>query len=372
MADLYHDGNRQLQDRFDTRRLADRIEERISRDRFDDDDRAFIESRDMFFLATADEDGMPQCSYKGGEPGFVRVVDERTLAFPSYDGNGMYLSLGNLLRNPQVGILFIDFASPKRLRVNGIASIDEHDPLLAAYPEAQLVVRVRARDVLPNCPRYVHRMELVERSRFVPHDDARDADSRLEAARVVARRRCPQRTIPRADRGACSRTEVSGSRSRPIEAGLGRALLESSGTSATTLVGRARSRRSDRRPAARRARPCRRPLARPLRSPGSGSGGTMSSRSPWTRSVRDAERQQRRRRGRGVALRDLVGLPPRSAWQAPPPRPAAAPRDEIDDTRLRDRTAGSDAWPERREHPPGAGGARRARARGARRPSGRP
>src|SRR6476659_6016856 len=171
MADLYHDGNRQLQDRFDTRRLADRIGERILHDRFDDDDRAFIESREMFFIATADENGMPQCSYKGGEPGFVRVVDEHTLAFPSYDGNGTYLSLGNLLRNPQVGILFIDFTSPKRLRVNGIASIDEHDPLLTEYAEAQLIVRVRASDVLPNCPRYVHRMELVERSRFVPHDD---------------------------------------------------------------------------------------------------------------------------------------------------------------------------------------------------------
>ena len=100
MADRYHEGNRQLQDRFDTRRLADRIEERIRRDRFDDDDRAFIEARDMFFLATADEHGQPQCSYKGGDPGFVRVVDEHTLAFPSYDGNGMYLSLGNVLRQP--------------------------------------------------------------------------------------------------------------------------------------------------------------------------------------------------------------------------------------------------------------------------------
>ena len=149
MADRYHEGNRQLQDRFDTRRLADRIEERIRRDRFDEDDRAFIEARDMFFLATADEHGQPQCSYKGGDPGFVRVVDEHTLAFPSYDGNGMYLSLGNVLLNPQVGMLFVDFASPKRLRVNGNASIDEDDPLLAAFTDAQLVVRVRATDVLP-------------------------------------------------------------------------------------------------------------------------------------------------------------------------------------------------------------------------------
>jgi uncharacterized protein len=170
MTDRYHAGNRQLQDRFDTRRLADRIEERIRRDRFDEDDRAFIEARDMFFLATADEYGQPQCSYKGGDPGFVRVVDEHTLAFPSYDGNGMYLSLGNVLRNSQVGMLFVDFASPKRLRVNGVASIDEDDPLLATFVDAQLVVRVRATDVLPNCPRYVHRLELVERSRFVPHE----------------------------------------------------------------------------------------------------------------------------------------------------------------------------------------------------------
>jgi predicted pyridoxine 5'-phosphate oxidase superfamily flavin-nucleotide-binding protein len=171
MAELYHEGNRRLQDRFDTRRLADRIEERLRRETFTEEDRAFIESRDMFFLATADEHGMPQCSYKGGEPGFVRVVDDATLAFPSYDGNGTYLSLGNLLGNPQVGILFIDFQSPKRLRVNGIASLDEADPLLGDYPEAQLIVRVRATDILPNCSRYVHRMELVERSRFVPHAD---------------------------------------------------------------------------------------------------------------------------------------------------------------------------------------------------------
>jgi predicted pyridoxine 5'-phosphate oxidase superfamily flavin-nucleotide-binding protein len=171
MSSLYHEGNRRLQDRFDTRRLADRIDERLRRNRFDEDDRSFIESRDMFFLATADEHGMPQCSYKGGDPGFVRVVDGQTLAFPSYDGNGTFLSLGNLLLNPQVGILFVDFASPRRLRVNGTASVEYHDPLLDEYPGAQLLVRVRATDVLPNCPRYVHRYELVERSRFVPHED---------------------------------------------------------------------------------------------------------------------------------------------------------------------------------------------------------
>ncbi|HYT25101.1 MAG TPA: pyridoxamine 5'-phosphate oxidase family protein, partial [Actinomycetota bacterium] len=110
----------------------------------------------------------PNCSYKGGEPGFVRVVDERTIAFPNYDGNGMFLSMGNLLRNPEVGLLFIDFERGHRLRLNGTASIDEQDELLAGWPEARLVVRVRAREVFPNCPRYIHRHQLLQRSRFVP------------------------------------------------------------------------------------------------------------------------------------------------------------------------------------------------------------
>jgi len=168
---LYHEGSRQLQDRFDTRRLADRIEERIVRERIDDDDRAFIEARDMFFIATVDEDGQPQSSYKGGDPGFVRVLDEHTIAFPVYDGNGMYLTAGNLLATKKVGLLFIDFEGRKRVRLNGVASVDGADPLLADYPEAQLVVRVRATEVFPNCPRYIHQYKLVAHSRFVPKSE---------------------------------------------------------------------------------------------------------------------------------------------------------------------------------------------------------
>jgi predicted pyridoxine 5'-phosphate oxidase superfamily flavin-nucleotide-binding protein len=173
--DTYHDGSRRLQDRFDTRRLADRIDERfVQKPVIDADDKAFIERMDMFFLATADADGRPQCSYKGGDPGFIRVLDERTVAFPNYDGNGMYLSMGNLLVNPDVGMLFIDFTAkrPSRLRLNGVASVDEGDELAALWPGAQFVVRVRATQVFPNCPRYIHRMALVERSRFVPREAA--------------------------------------------------------------------------------------------------------------------------------------------------------------------------------------------------------
>jgi predicted pyridoxine 5'-phosphate oxidase superfamily flavin-nucleotide-binding protein len=171
MASGFHEGSRSLQDRFDTRALADRIDDLLVTDTIGDGDRAFIEARDMFFLATADAKGRPTCSYKGGEPGFVRVLDPHTLAFPSYDGNGMYLSMGNVLVHPDVGMLFIDFEKGHRIRLEGTASIDREDPLRASWPEAQLVVRVRARAVYPNCPRYIHRYELVRRSRFVPHDD---------------------------------------------------------------------------------------------------------------------------------------------------------------------------------------------------------
>jgi uncharacterized protein len=167
----YHEGSRRFQDRFDTRRLADRIEERVVHTTIDDDDRAFIEACDMFFIATADAEGRPQCSYKGGDPGFVRVVDEQTIAFPVYDGNGMYLTAGNALVNPHVGLLFIDFERRRRMRLNGIASVADDEPLLAQYPEAQLVVRVEASEVFPNCPRYIHEYRLVERSRFVPREE---------------------------------------------------------------------------------------------------------------------------------------------------------------------------------------------------------
>ena len=151
----------------------------------------------MFFLATADEQGRPNVSYKGGDPGVVRVVDDHTLAFPSYNGNGMYLSMGNLLKNPSVGILFVDFEGRDRMRVNGDASIDFDDELISWWPEAQFVVRVRAREIFPNCPRYVHRYEKVATSVFVPAGGLRDARAALEA-RGLGRGRAPgRRSRPR-------------------------------------------------------------------------------------------------------------------------------------------------------------------------------
>ena len=166
----YHDGNIRLQERFDTRRLADRLKERVT-ETIGEEFRPIIEEARMFFLATCDDRGLPTCSYKGGDPGFVRIVDEGTVAFPNYDGNGKYQSMGNLLRNPNVGMLFVDFEGSQRLRIQGVARIEEDDELLAEYAEAQFIVRVEVTEVYRNCPRYVHKYRFVEPSEFVPHPD---------------------------------------------------------------------------------------------------------------------------------------------------------------------------------------------------------
>lgn len=168
---MYHDGMRLLQDARDTRAIADRLEQVTVRTAFTAEDRAFIEGCPMFFVATADAEGRPDCSYKGGLPGFVRVLDERTLAFPDYDGNGMYRSWGNTLVNPHVGLLFLDFENPKRIRVNGTAQVRTDDPLCTQYPGAVLMVRVTAERIFPNCPRYLHKMKLVEHSAYAPRPD---------------------------------------------------------------------------------------------------------------------------------------------------------------------------------------------------------
>ncbi|MEO7837692.1 MAG: pyridoxamine 5'-phosphate oxidase family protein [Acidimicrobiales bacterium] len=156
-ASRYHDGSRRLQDRFDSREQADRLEERVVRTTLTSDQQDFVGLLDCFFLATADAAGRPSCSYKGGEPGLLRVLDDHTLAFPSYDGNGMFVSLGNALVNPEVGLLLIDFVGGRRMRIHGRASIDEHDPLLAVFEGAQAVVRVAVREVFPNCSRRIQR-----------------------------------------------------------------------------------------------------------------------------------------------------------------------------------------------------------------------
>jgi uncharacterized protein len=166
---LYHDGNRGLQDEFDSRRLADRLEQKLSRAEFTDDDKSFVESCIYFFIATADASGRPDCSFKGGPPGFVRVTGPSELAFPDYDGNGMFKSLGNVAVNSHVGLLFIALhGNPKRLRINGTARIERSDPLLPQAPGAQLMIRVKVDVIFPNCPRYIPSLTLAGPSVYIP------------------------------------------------------------------------------------------------------------------------------------------------------------------------------------------------------------
>ena len=163
----YHSGHRLLQDKFESRNIADRLDD-LARKSFSEEDKTFVESCAFFFLATADSEGQPDCSHKGGLPGFVRVSGPDEIVFPDYDGNGMFKSLGNIAVNPNVGLLFINFEKPRRLRITGMASFSRDDELLQQTVGAQLIVRVKARAIFPNCPRYIPTMQFVEPSKYAP------------------------------------------------------------------------------------------------------------------------------------------------------------------------------------------------------------
>lgn len=166
---MYHEGQRALQDRFGSRALADRLTEKLERDRFTEGDAAFIAEQGFFFLATADADGRPDCSFKGGDPGFVKVAAPDLLVWPDYDGNGMFRSLGNMAVNPHVGLLFIAMGEkPTRLRVNGVAEVVSDDPMLEGMAGGQLLVKVRPTQIFPNCPRYIPDLKLEAASIYTP------------------------------------------------------------------------------------------------------------------------------------------------------------------------------------------------------------
>ncbi|KAF3982551.1 MAG: pyridoxamine 5'-phosphate oxidase family protein [Methylococcales symbiont of Hymedesmia sp. n. MRB-2018] len=171
MDELYGEQHRLLQQEFDTTKLADRVKEFIVSAEITDEHKPFIESRDMFFLSSIDHRGYPTCSHKGGEPGFIKVVNEKTIAFPSYDGNGMFLSLGNINASNKVGMLFIDFETPHRIRVHGTANIDRQDPLIKEFHGAELVVRIKVTEIFVNCPRYINKYQRVQSSKYTPKAD---------------------------------------------------------------------------------------------------------------------------------------------------------------------------------------------------------
>ncbi len=195
MSEFYSEQHRKLQDRHDTRKLADSVQQLIVEPQISEMHQPFIESRDFFFLTTIDHRGYPTCSYKGGNPGLVRVVDPQTLVFPSYDGNGMFLSMGNIGGNPKIGMLFIDFETPHRVRVHGNASIQAEDPLLAEYPGADMIVRVKISEVFINCPRYIHRMSRVESSKYVPQEGKETPPTQWKRIDLL------QDALPACDRG---------------------------------------------------------------------------------------------------------------------------------------------------------------------------
>jgi len=168
MNDLYGPQHLQLQDQFDTLNLAAGVQQAIVAAEIAEPHQWFIESRDMFFLTTIDHRGFPTCSYKGGTAGFVKVLDSKTLAFPSYDGNGMFLSMGNISANNKVGLLFIDFETPHRIRVHGIATIHQDTESLADFYGAELVVKVEITEIFINCPRYIHQYQRVKASKYAP------------------------------------------------------------------------------------------------------------------------------------------------------------------------------------------------------------
>jgi len=200
MSKLYSKQHRELQEKFDTQRMADVMENGLRHFELSEDERAFIGTRDMFFLTTIDNNGRPTVSYKGGAPGFVRVIDETSLVFPCYDGNGMYYSMGNLMNQPKAGLLFIDFETPHRLRVHGTAQIRFDDPMMDAFPEAQFMVGIAIEDIWINCPRYIHRYTKVDQSKYIPKEGAETPAPAWKRIDFV------QEALPKRDQGKADRS----------------------------------------------------------------------------------------------------------------------------------------------------------------------
>lgn len=201
---MYGPTHRELQDRFDTTQLADTMEGVIVTPTINDDQRTFIEARDYFYLSTVDGDGWPTVSYKGGPQGMLYVEDEQTVVFPSYDGNGMYLSLGNLAADDRVGLLLMDFETPQRLRIQARASLNDAPERLAMFPGAQTVVVLAVEKVFPNCARYIHPHNRVETSLYVPADDGSQPIPSWKRIDLL------QPALPEADRAAVGDETITG------------------------------------------------------------------------------------------------------------------------------------------------------------------
>ena len=168
MSEFYTAAQRALQNQFDTKNLADRLESAIVSEDLPPQHAEFIGQQNMFFLSTVDQFGFPSSSYKGGAVGFVKVVNSKVIEFPNYDGNGMFMSQGNIVDCAKVGMLFINFENPHRLRLRGTAELITEESAVAQHPGAQTITRVQIDRAWMNCPRYIHKLIPGESSKFVP------------------------------------------------------------------------------------------------------------------------------------------------------------------------------------------------------------
>jgi hypothetical protein len=124
----------------------------------------FLSEMDMFYLGTANAEGQPYIQYRGGSPGFLRVMDEKHLGFADFGGNRQYITLGNLSENAKAFIFLMDYAHSRRIKIWGTAKVIENDPALvqtlrdpsyAGKAERAIVFEVEAWDV--NCPQHIHK-----------------------------------------------------------------------------------------------------------------------------------------------------------------------------------------------------------------------
>ena len=166
---FFHEGMRIFQDMFDGRRTADALEKNRKHYEFWDDEVELIESSQFFFIASAWNDYI-DCNIKSGDPGFVKVYDGGTIEYPEYDGNSMYRTAGNILKNPNVALLFVKFdGKSRRIRINGRASIKSDKKVLSKYYGAKFVVRILC-EIYPNCPRYLPNLTDNKPSEYIPRN----------------------------------------------------------------------------------------------------------------------------------------------------------------------------------------------------------
>ena len=186
MSEFYDPSHQQLQDEFQSRSLADRLREVIVKPFLDEEAQTFIKSRDNFYLTTVDAQGFPTVSHKGGDEGFVIIEDERTLLFPCFDGNGMWLSMGNIDGQGKIGMLFLDAVNPHRVRVQGTAKLVRDAEILSQWAEVGLAVRVSITASWINCPRYIHPMQQVRPAEHVPRAGVETVEAEWKSIPLVA------------------------------------------------------------------------------------------------------------------------------------------------------------------------------------------